>query len=179
MAAAQGELIAFSDVDLATPLSYLKDLRAAVLNGCEIAIASREGVGARRVGEPFYRHAMGRLFNLLVRVVVLPGIDDTQCGFKMFRREAARAILARSRLYTEPSAKLTGPRVTAFDVELLVIAKRLGYRVCPIPVIWTAGEQSKVSPYTDTVQNVLDVMNVRIHDWRGHYTDAPKDARQP
>lgn len=176
MEAARGELIAFSDVDLATPLSYLNDLRAAVLNGCEIAIASREGVGARRLDEPFYRHAMGRVFNLLVRLVVLPGIDDTQCGFKMFRRDAAHAILKRSRLYSDPTEKIAGPRVTAFDVELLVIAKRLGYRVCPIPVVWTAGEQSKVSPITDTVQNFMDVVNVRIHDWRGHYINVEDEA---
>lgn len=169
MAAARGELIAFSDIDLATPLAYLRDLRAAVLSGCEIAIASREGVGARRLDEPFYRHAMGRLFNLLVRLLVLPGIDDTQCGFKIFRREAAHAILDRSRLYRSPDAELAGPRVTAFDVEMLVIAKRLGYRVCPIPVVWTAGEQSKVSPVTDTIQNFRDVVNVRLNDWRGHY----------
>lgn len=180
MDAASGDLIAFSDVDLATPLSYLIDLRAAVVHGCEIAIASREGVGARRMDEPFYRHAMGRLFNLLVRMVVLPGIDDTQCGFKMFRRDAATAILKRSRLYSDPNANLAGPRVTAFDVELLVIAKRLGYRVCPIPVVWTAGEQSKVSPVIDTIQNFLDVLNVRLHDWHGHYTpsaDADNDGQ--
>ncbi len=177
MSAANGELIAFSDIDLATPLIYLHDLRSAVLNGCEIAIASREGVGARRLDEPLYRHVMGRLFNLLVRLLVLPGINDTQCGFKMFRRDAARAILRGSRLYTEPSGSLAGPRVTAFDVELLVIAKRLGYRVCPIPVVWTAGEQSKVNPLTDTVQNFLDVIKVRINDWRGHYTSADRPER--
>lgn len=170
MEAAHGELIAFFDIDLATPLSYLTELRAAVLHGCEIAIGSREGVGARRVGEPIYRHAMGRLFNLLVRIVVLPGLDDTQCGFKMFQREAARTILDRSRLYRDPDADLAGPRVTAFDVELLVIAKRMGYRVCPIPVVWTAGDQSKVSPIVDTIQNVRDVLNVRINDWRRLYS---------
>ncbi|HEV2108002.1 MAG TPA: dolichyl-phosphate beta-glucosyltransferase [Thermomicrobiales bacterium] len=170
MLAARGELIAFSDIDLATPLEYLDDLRAAVLQSCEIAIASREGIGAHRVDEPMYRHVMGRLFNLLVRLTVLPGIDDTQCGFKMFRRDAARNILARARLYTDPAAKVSGPRVTAFDVEMLVIAKRQGYRVCPIPVVWTAGEQSKVSPIRDTLQNFSDVMHVRLHDWRGHYS---------
>jgi dolichyl-phosphate beta-glucosyltransferase len=170
MLSARGELIGFSDIDLATPLEYLDHLRAAVLHGCEIAIASREGIGAHRVDEPVYRHVMGRLFNLLVRVVVLPGIDDTQCGFKLFRRDAAQNILQRAKLYTNPAETITGPRVTAFDVELLVIAKRLGYRVCPIPVVWTAGEQSKVNPISDTIQNFSDVLKVRLHDWKGHYS---------
>ena len=83
--AATGELIAFSDADLATPLSYLLDLRSAIADGCDVAIGSREGRGARRIGEPAYRHIMGRVFNGLVRLFLLPGIQDTQCGFKLFR----------------------------------------------------------------------------------------------
>ncbi|MDQ3512835.1 MAG: glycosyltransferase family 2 protein [Chloroflexota bacterium] len=169
MTEARGELIAFSDIDLATPLHYLDDLRASVLGGCHIAIASREGIGARRLDEPGYRHVMGRVFNLLVRIVVLPGIDDTQCGFKMFERQTARAILAASRLYASADERVVGPRVTAFDVELLFVAKHLGYRVCPIPVIWTAGEKSKVNPVSDTVNNIKDVLRIRLNAWRGLY----------
>lgn len=169
MIAASGALIAFSDVDLATPLSYLDDLRRAVASGAEVAIASREGIGARRVGEPGYRHLMGRVFNGLVRLLVLPGIQDTQCGFKLFRREAAAAILARARLYAEPGRRVAGPRVTAFDVELLVIARRLGYRIAEVPVVWTAGEQSKVNPATDTWYNLIDVLRVRLNDWLRRY----------
>lgn len=169
MVAAGGAQIAFSDIDLATPLRYLDDLRRAAASGHEVAIASREGVGARRVGEPAYRHVMGRAFNTLVRLLVLPGIHDTQCGFKLFTREAATAILARARLYAEPGRQVAGPRVTAFDVELLVIARRLGYRIAEVPVVWTAGEQSKVNPATDTWHNFVDVLKVRLNDWRGHY----------
>lgn len=168
MSAATMDQIAFSDADLATPLRYLDDLRAALAGGCQAAIGSREGAGARRVGEPFYRHLMGRVFNRLVRALLLPGIQDTQCGFKLFRREAAREILAQARLYRE-SGSVAGPRVTAFDVELLVIARRLGYRVCPIPVVWTYGERSKVQPAQDTWHNVRDVLRVRMNAWRGRY----------
>ena len=168
MRAARSDQIAFSDADLATPLSYLEELRAAIAGGCDIAIGSREGIGARRLGEPLYRHVMGRVFNLLVRILVLPGIQDTQCGFKLFTRHAAALLLDRARLYTNGS-RVTGPRVTAFDVELLVIARRQGLRVCPIPVVWTYGTQTKVNPVRDTWQNVRDVLLVRWNDWRGRY----------
>lgn len=169
MRAARGELVAFSDADLATPLGFLEDLRRAVEAGCDIAIGSREGAGARRLGEPHYRHVMGRAFNWLVRMLVLPGIQDTQCGFKLFRREVVAEILQRSRLYADPSETISGPRVTAFDVEMLVVARRRGYRICPVPVVWTYGEQSKVNPVRDTWHNLTDVLRVRINDWRGYY----------
>ena len=167
MRTATMDQVAFSDADLATPLDYLTALRAAVAAGCDVAIGSREGVGARRVGEPFYRHLMGRVFNLLVRLLLLPGIQDTQCGFKLFRREAAVEILRRARLYAEPGAPIAGPRVTAFDVELLVVARRLGYRICPVPVVWTYGNRSKVHPARDTWHNVRDALTVRLNAWRG------------
>ena len=168
MRAARCDQIAFSDADLATPLSYLAELRAAVANGCDVAIGSREGIGARRLGEPLYRHLMGRVFNLLVRTLLLPGIQDTQCGFKLFTREAVTVLLDRARLYRTDAA-VSGPRVTAFDVELLVIARRRGLRICPIPVVWTYGTQTKVNPVRDTWQNVRDVLLVRWNDWRGRY----------
>ncbi|HEY7034444.1 MAG TPA: dolichyl-phosphate beta-glucosyltransferase [Thermomicrobiales bacterium] len=169
MAAATGDLIAFSDADLATPLRYLGDFRRAVIGGDDVVIGSREGQGAVRIDEPFYRHWMGRAFNLLVRVLLLPEIQDTQCGFKLFRREAALHILDRARLYRESDASVHGPRVTAFDVELLVVARRLGYRVRAVPVAWTYGTQSKVNPIWDTLHNLADVLRVKWNDLRGRY----------
>lgn len=169
MKTATGDLIGFADADLATPLTHLAALRQAIAAGGDVAIGSREGHGARRIGEPLYRHVMGRAFNLLVRTLLLPGIQDTQCGFKLFRREAAQDILSRARLYTDPTQRPTGPRVTAFDVELLVVARRRGYRLCAIPVVWTYGEQSKVNPIRDTWYNLLDVLRVRVNAWRGCY----------
>lgn len=169
MEAARLDLIAFSDADLATPLCHLEDLRAALDHGCDIAIGSREGAGSRRIGEPAYRHIMGRVFNVIVRVLLLPGIQDTQCGFKLFRRSAVTAILDAARLYAQPGETIQGPRVTAFDVELLVIARRRGFRICSVPVVWTYGERSKVHPIRDTWQNVLDVLQIRLNAWRGYY----------
>jgi glycosyltransferase involved in cell wall biosynthesis len=171
MLAATCEQVAFSDADLATPLPYLTELRAALAGGCDIAIGSREGAGARRLGEPSYRHLMGRVFNGLVRLLLVPGVHDTQCGFKLFRAEVARDLLLRSRLYREGSQVISGPRVTAFDVELLTIARLNGYRICPISVVWSYGEGSKVRPARDTWHNVRDVLQVWIAVKRGRYCE--------
>ena len=168
MLAATGNAIAFSDADLATPLPFLNDLRALLARGCDVAIGSREGAGARRVGEPFYRHLMGRVFNGVVRLLLVPGVHDTQCGFKMFRADVAQDLLRRSRLYRDGTA-VVGPRVTAFDVELLAIARQRGYRVCAMPVVWTYGEGSKVRPARDTWHNMRDVLNVWMNTKRGRY----------
>jgi dolichyl-phosphate beta-glucosyltransferase len=169
MLAASADQLAFSDADLATPLSFLHDLRAALAAGCDIAIGSREGEGARRIDEPLYRHLMGRVFNTLVRLLLVPGVQDTQCGFKLFRAGVARDLLHRSRLYRN-AATVSGPRVTAFDVELLTIARRRGYRICPVPVVWTYGAGSKVRPVRDTWHNMRDVFAVWIGAIRGHYS---------
>jgi dolichyl-phosphate beta-glucosyltransferase len=163
------EQIAFSDADLATPLDFLNDLRAAVERGADVAIGSREGEGSGRIGEPPYRHLMGRVFNGLVRVLLVPGIHDTQCGFKLFRAPAARDILRRSRLYAGEPRNVSGPRVTAFDVELLVIARSRGYQIAPVPVLWTYGAGSKVRPAHDTWHNLRDVLHVWIDAKRGRY----------
>jgi dolichyl-phosphate beta-glucosyltransferase len=169
MSAATCDLIAFSDADLATPLHYLDEFRRATLSGDDIVIGSREGQGAVRIDEPFYRHLMGRVFNLIVRLLLLPEIQDTQCGFKLFRREAIHDVLARARLYQTSGTAVRGPRVTAFDVELLVVGRRLGYRIRAVPVAWTYGTQSKVNPIRDTLNNFADVVRVKWNDLRGHY----------
>lgn len=168
MSAARGEIVGFMDVDLATPLETWEASKSALDGGADVAIASREGSGADRVGEPEYRHIMGRIFNGLVRLLLLPGIHDTQCGFKFFSRTAIDDILARQQLYRD-AGEVRSPRVTAFDVELLFIARQLGYGIAVIPVTWQYGEQSKVNPVTDTLQNVRDVLMVRFNGWRGAY----------
>lgn len=158
----------FTDVDLATPLDTWDRCALAFEDGSDVAIASREGAGANRIGEPAYRHFMGRVFNGLVRVLLLPGIHDTQCGFKFFTREALDDILPRCHLYRETDV-VTRPRVTAFDVEILYIARVHKHQIAVVPVTWIYGEQSKVNPITDTLQNFRDVLMVRWYGWRRRY----------
>ncbi len=133
-------------------------------------IGSREGETASRIGEPEFRHLMGRGFNAMVRLLLLPGIHDTQCGFKLFTADARDQILPRLRLYRGQRGEITSPKVTAFDVELLVAARRLGLEIAIVPVTWTYGEQSKVNPVGDTVTNFSDVAHVKWNDLRGRYT---------
>jgi len=131
------------------------------LNGYDVAIASREAPGAERINEPYYRHLMGRVYNLLVRLAAVPGIQDTQCGFKAFRREVARQVF--------PMQTIEG---WGFDVEVLFIARRLGYQIVEIPVRWYYGRESKVKPVRDTLAMVRDLLQVRRNARRGLY-DRP------
>ncbi|CAN5376485.1 glycosyltransferase family 2 protein [soil metagenome] len=169
MLAARGDLILFSDADLAVPLSYIRDFVNTAESGADVVIASREGAHASRIGEPEYRHVMGRVFNRIVQLLLLPGIEDSQCGFKLFRRSAAQQILNRIRLYGDSDTEVTGARVTAFDVEILVIARRLGFSIKELPVEWTYGEHSKVNPLSDSLFNLRDLAAVKWHDLRGEY----------
>ena len=166
--AATGSVVLFTDADLATPIHYATDLLARIRQGHQVAIASREGVGARRVGEPWYRHAMGRVFNSLIRLTLLPGLQDTQCGFKAFDRHSLGCILDRAGLYRD-SVETDQARVTAFDVEWLYVARLLGYRIAVVPVVWSAGTGSKVNPITDTLVNLGDILRIRLNAWRGAY----------
>lgn len=165
----RGAYAGFCDVDLATPLTTWDACFAAFEAGAEVAIASREGMNAVRLGEPGYRHIMGRAFNVVIRLLLLPGIHDTQCGFKFFTRDALENILPRCRLYRDAEV-VSRPRVTAFDVELLTIARRQGLKIAVIPITWQYGADTKVNPLTDTLQNLGDVLKVRWHATLGRYT---------
>ena len=166
--ASQAPIAGFTDVDLAAPLETWDRCAEALGNGYGVAIASREGKDAHRIGEPEYRHLMGRVFNGLVRLLLLPGIEDTQCGFKFFTRAALDDILPRCHLYRETDI-VTRPRVTAFDVEVLYIARLHHHKIAVVPVAWVYGDQSKVNPITDTIQNFRDVLMVRWNGWRRRY----------
>lgn len=165
---ATGRIVLFSDADLSTPLRFADNLAVAIAGGADVAIGSREGLGARRIGEPAYRHVMGRVFNAVVRVLAVPGINDTQCGFKAFRRDVARDIFARVRLYADNRA-VSGPRVTGFDVEVLYLARAGGYRVVEVPVQWRHVAGSKVRPLRDAARMFADVARVRSNALRGRY----------
>jgi glycosyltransferase involved in cell wall biosynthesis len=147
---ARGREILFSDADLATPIEELDKLRHRLTNGCDIAIGSRAAPGADiRVRQHPMRELMGRTFNVLVRLAALGGIRDTQCGFKLFRRDAARDLFAR--------ARLDG---FAFDVEILWLA-RGRYQVAEVPVVWSHVDDSKVSPGGDAARMFIDLLRIR------------------
>ena len=162
------DYILFADADLATPIEDLKRFLVWVTeNDFDIAIGSREGIGAQREKEPLIRHLMGRVFNFVVQLLVLKGINDTQNGFKLFKKEAAHKIFKATLLY--PGGKVEGPMVTAFDVEVLFLARKMGYKIKEVPVNWTYVDESKVNPLKDSIVNFLDVMKVKYNDIKGVY----------
>jgi dolichyl-phosphate beta-glucosyltransferase len=158
MLTARADLRFMCDADLSMPVHELDRFLALVPSQFDIVIGSREGVGAQRVGEPGYRHRMGRIFNSLVRQAAVPGINDTQCGFKMFTGAAADAVFSR--------VTIEG---WAFDIEALVVARHLGLRVHELPIEWHYREQSQVSPIRDSFLMARDVMKIRANTARGRY----------
>lgn len=176
MLAAQGHIVLFSDADLSTPIEEIEKLLPWFERGYDVVIGSREGAGARREREPFYRHLMGRVFNFIVQLLTVRGIQDTQCGFKAFRDEVAQDVFGRMQLYGDDAKKIQGGMVTAFDVEVLFIAHKAGYRIKEVPVEWHYGTETKVNPLKDSWRNFRDVVLVRWNDLRGLY-QAPSVAR--
>lgn len=167
--AARGDHIIFTDADLATPIRYTSEAYRLLESEYDVVIGSREGIGAERQGEPIHRHWMGRLYNYVVQAVLLPGIRDTQCGFKGFRRNVAVDLFNSSVLYPEGGREVKGPLVTGFDVELLFIARKRGYSICELPVVWKHVSGSKVRPGVDGLLMLKDVFQVRLNSIRGRY----------
>lgn len=154
----RGEYRFICDADLAMPIEQVNRFLPPACSGYGIAIASREIAGAKRYNEPWYRHLMGRVFNWIVRLLAVPGIQDTQCGFKCFTRECAQAVFT--------AQVIDG---WAFDVEVLVIARRRGYSIVEVPIDWYYGEGSRVNPLRDSVAMVQEVLRIRRNLRRGLY----------
>jgi glycosyltransferase involved in cell wall biosynthesis len=176
MARADGAVRMFMDADLAVPLGHVGELLAALNDGVDVAIGSRELAGSSRSREPAYRHVLGRGFNRLVRWIAVAGYADTQCGFKAFTGRAADQIFDRIRLYPVDGQVLAHSRVTAFDVELLAIAEEVGLVVREIPVRWRHVERSKVRPVLDALLMLGDALHVRWNRWRGAYARPRQDT---
>ena len=162
MLKARGEYRFLCDADLSMPIVEVNKFLPPVLDNTDIAIASREVPGAVRYNEPQYRHLTGRVFNSLIRLLVLPDLQDTQCGFKCFRAEVAEEIF-RYQI-------LSG---WSFDVEVLYIAQRKGYQILEIPIDWYFKADTKISVLQDSWQMFLDLLTIRRNARRGLY--GPKN----
>lgn len=158
MLEAQGQYRFLCDADLSMPIPEVNKFLPPVLKDVDIAIGSREVSGAVRYNEPHYRHFTGRIFNTLIQWLVLPDLEDTQCGFKCFRAEVAEDVF---RYQT-----LTG---WSFDVEILYIAERKGYRIQEIPINWYFKADTKISVFQDSWQMFLDLLSIRRNARRGLY----------
>jgi len=148
----EGQLLLLCDADLAAPIEEVEKLFPPIESGADIAIGSRPLKESRlEIRQPWYREMLGRAFNMAVQLLAIRGIKDTQCGFKLFRREVARDVFSR--------CKLDG---FGYDFEALMIARDLGYRIDEIPIRWSHQEGSKVVLMRDGPRMIRDLVKLRL-----------------
>ncbi len=152
MLEASGERLLFTDADLSAPISELPKLEAALELGADIAIGSRSRQELIQAHQSRFRENAGRVFNRLVRLILGLPFVDTQCGFKLFNRAAARAVFTAQRIER-----------WGFDPELLFLARRYGFRVQEVPVVWAHAEGAKIRLWRDSVRMFGDVLAIRRH----------------
>ena len=164
MLEAVGQYRFICDADLSMPIAEVNRFIPPLMPPAEIVIASREAPGAVRYNEPHYRHFTGRAFSMVVRLLALPGLRDTQCGFKCFRADVAAELF--------PLQTIHG---WTFDVEVLYIARRRGYRIVEIPIPWYFNAESKVNILKDLRKVTSDLLRIRLNAWRGVYDAPPRN----
>jgi len=158
MLKAEGEFRFICDADLSMPIDELPKFLPPNTKGFDLVIGTREGKNSRRVGEPLKRHLMGRIFNLIIKLTILPGFEDTQCGFKMFTSSAARELFSRQ--------KLSG---IGFDIEILYLARKIGFKVKEVPITWYFDEDSRMKLVQDSLKALLEIWQIRKTWWTGGY----------
>jgi glycosyltransferase involved in cell wall biosynthesis len=158
MLQAKGEYRFMADADLAMPIEQLALFLSSKTLEYDITIGSREAPGARRVGEPSLRHIMGRVYNFLIRMLLLPGLMDTQCGFKCYKGDVARELF--------PLQRLPG---WGFDMEVLFLARKRGFSIHELPIEWHYRSESKVRPVRDSLAMTWEILRVRWHNLKGLY----------
>jgi dolichyl-phosphate beta-glucosyltransferase len=158
MLEARGQRRLMTDADLSTPIEELKRFLETMDRGFDVVIGSRALPGANiEVHQPWFRENMGRLYNLFVRALAVPGLRDTQCGFKLWTAAAARDAFA--------PARLDG---FSFDVEALYLARKRGYRIAEVPVTWRNDAATRVGLGTGSAA-FPDLLRIRLYDWMGRY----------
>lgn len=158
MIEAVGQYRFMCDADLSMPINEINRFLPPVLKDFDIAIASRESPGSVRYNEPAYRHFVGRVFNTLIRLLALPDLHDTQCGFKCFHASVVEPLFSRQ--------TISG---WSFDVELLFIARKLGYRIVEVPIPWYFNAESKVRVLHDSIRMGTDLLTIRLNSIKGIY----------
>jgi len=159
-----GDIVFLCDADMSMPPANLAAFLRAI-ERVDVVAGSREATGACRIEEPWHRHVMGRVFNRLLQAIALKGIEDTQCGFKALRREAALDLFSEQRLAG-----------FAFDVEVLYLARKYGYRIEELGIEWHFDDDSRVRPGIDTLGMVKELLMIRVRDAFGVYRTPATSA---
>jgi dolichyl-phosphate beta-glucosyltransferase len=166
---ARGEVVMFSDADLSSPIEEMPKLLAALAGGADIAIGSRwlrAELQTRR--QSVHRQVFGRVFNLLLGIILGLRFKDTQCGFKAFTRRAAQTILPLQRIER-----------WGFDPEILFLARRFGFRVEEVPVLWGHSGDTRIHPVVDGARMFWEMVRIRWYDLMGKYNGGSVVGVQP
>lgn len=158
MLRAKGEYRFICDADLSMPIEELPKFLPPNTKDYDVIIGTREGKDSKRIGEPLKRHLMGRVFNLIIKLTILPSFEDTQCGFKMFTSEAAETLF--------PLQRLSG---IGFDIEILYLARKKGFRIKEVPITWYFDADSRMKLVSDSLKALLEIWQIRKTWWSGGY----------
>lgn len=171
MLAGKGKYVLFTDMDQATPIEEVNKLLPFFDDGYDIVIGSRKN---KRQGSPFVRQFISRANMILRQMVVgLRDISDTQCGFKMFRHDTAQVLFSKINKIHGNFKTISGSSVTSgFDVELLYIAEKMGYKIKEVPVSWLYVETRRVNPVTDSIDGVLELLRIKQNAMNGKYSSV-------
>ena len=156
--ASKGDAVLLTDADLSTPIDELDRLLQLIVGGRYDVVIGSRALNASEIikKQPWWRQGMGKTFNRIVKLLVLDGFNDTQCGFKLFSGAAAGVLFKHARVNR-----------FAYDVEILAMAKMKGFRISEVPVIWINSPESKVNPIFDSLQMFLDLIKIRMRMGKG------------
>jgi len=168
MLAAHGAYRFICDADLSMRIEGVVQFLPPHSDGYDVIIASREGPGAQRVGEPEYRHLIGRVNNWIIKLTAVRGFEDTQCGFKMFTQAAAEDLFGVQQMVG-----------IGFDIELLFIAKKRGYRIKQVPIVWYFDPDSRMRLVGDSLHLLVEIWLIQRNWQGGVYAKKGEPHRQP
>ncbi|VVA44371.1 conserved hypothetical protein [Candidatus Roizmanbacteria bacterium] len=164
---AKGDYVIFTDIDLATPIDEVEKLIAKAKEGCQIVIGSRNN---SRAGAPLLRKIMAKGFILIRNIIIsLKGIKDTQCGFKLFEKQAALKIIDKLQVFHDKRKAEDSSVSAGFDIEFLFLGQKLGYKIIEVPVVWRHVETKNVNFIRDTIETLKDIFKIKLLDLKGRY----------
>lgn len=167
MLEANGSFLFMCDADLSMPVEEIQRFIPPQLDDFDIAIGSREAAGAKRYDEPGYRHFGGRAVNAMIRLLILPGLHDTQCGFKCFQAKVAKNLFSQQ--------TMTG---WSFDIEILFLARRMDYKIVEIGIPWYYNPESKVNSVRDAIRMGVDILKIWSNHLKGKYRLPDRNHRR-
>lgn len=166
--AAKGDFILFTDLDQSTPLPQVEKFLQAHEEGADVVIGVRGEGGSAIRNDTAFRKFRGKIFVTLVQIIAVPGIRDSQCGFKSFRHDVAQKVFSHLKVCV--GGKVVGGYMGAFDVEALFLSKKYGYNIAQVPVEWVKIASEKLDPVREPIKMLIDIFKIRLYDLLGRYS---------